>query len=81
MGESWYKVGNKTKVKLLKALVWPVTTYGRESWTLTKAEKTRMNAFEIKCLRFEDLLRISWTENRTIEWVLQSAGTKRHRPA
>jgi len=57
-------------------LVWPVATYGCESWTLRKANETRIKAFEMKCLRF--VLRISWTEKRTNEWVLQSAGTERH---
>ena len=64
-----------TKGKLLKAFVWPVATYGCESWTLRKANKTRINAFYMKCLRF--VLRISWTEKRTNEWALQSAGTER----
>jgi len=47
-----------------------------ESWILRKANETRINAFEMKCLRF--VLRISWTEERTNEWVLQSAGSERH---
>ena len=67
-----------TKVKLLKALVWPVATYGCVSWTLRKAEETKINTFEVKFLRFVGLLRISWTKKRTNEWVLQSAGTERH---
>ena len=40
-----------TKVRLLKALVWPVATYGCESWTLRKNEETRLDAFEMKGLR------------------------------
>jgi len=39
-----------TKVRLLKALVWPAATYGRESWTLKKAGGERIYAFEMKCL-------------------------------
>jgi len=51
-----------TQVKLLKALVWPVATYGYESWTLIKASETRTNAFTMKCLKF--VLWISWTEKK-----------------
>jgi len=43
----------------MKALVWPVTTYGYESWTLRKNEETRFDAFEMKGLR--KILRVSWT--------------------
>jgi len=68
----------KAKVKLLKTLVWSVATYGCESWTPRKANEIRINAFEMKCLRFVGLLRISWTEKRTNGWVLQSEGAERH---
>jgi len=40
-----------TKKRLMKALVWPVATYGCESWTLRKNEETRLDAFEMKGLR------------------------------
>jgi len=60
-----------TKWKLLKVLL--VGKYGCENSPLRKAEETRINVFEMKCLRF--VLWISWTEQRTNEWVLQSAGT------
>jgi len=40
-----------TKIRLVKALVWPVATYGCESWTLRKNEETRLHAFEMKGLR------------------------------
>jgi len=46
-----------TKIKLLKALVWPLATYGCESWTLRKNEETRLEAFEMKGLR--KILRVS----------------------
>ena len=48
-----------TKIRLMKALVWPVATYGCESWTLRKNEETRLDAFEMKGLR--RMLRVSWT--------------------
>ena len=59
----------------MKALVWPVATYGCESWTLRKNEETRLDAFEMKGLR--RMLRVSWTAKKTNEWVLNKAGVKR----
>ena len=59
----------------MKALVWPVATYGCESWTLRKNEKTRLDAFEMKGLR--KILRVSWTAKKTNEWVPNKAGVKR----
>ena len=64
-----------TKIRLMKALVWPVATYGCESWTLRKNEETRLDAFEMKGLR--RMLRVSWTAKKTNEWVLNKAGVKR----
>jgi len=49
----------------MKALVWPVATYGCVSWTLRKSEETRLNAFEMKELR--KILRVSWTAKKTNE--------------
>ena len=69
-----------TKIRLTKAPVWPVATYGCESWTLRKNEAARLEAFEIKRLR--KILRVSWTATKTNkwvlnEWVLNKAGVKR----
>ena len=64
-----------TKIRLMKALVWPVATYGCESWTLSKHEETRLDAFEMKGLR--KILRVSWTAKKTNEWVLNKAGVKK----
>jgi len=55
--------------------VWPVATYGCESWTLSKNEETRLEAFEMKGLR--NILRVSWTTKKTNEWVPNKAGVKR----
>jgi len=55
--------------------VWPVATYGCESWTVRKNEETRLDAFEMKELR--KILRVSWTAKKTNEWVLNRAGLKR----
>jgi len=49
--------------QLMKALVWPVATYGCESWTLRKNEETRLDAFEMKGLR--KIVRVSWTAKKT----------------
>ena len=64
----------------MKALVWPVATYGCESWTLRKNEETRLDAFEMKGLR--KILRVSWTAKN--KWVgseqsWSKEGTARHR--
>ena len=48
-----------TKVRLVKAMVFPVVMYGCESWTITKAEHWRIDAFELWCWR--RLLRVPWT--------------------
>ena len=55
--------------------MWPVATYGCESWTLRKNEETRLDAFEMKELR--KILRVSWTAKKTSKWVLNKSGVKR----
>ena len=52
-----------TKVGVVKAMIFPVVTYGWESWTLKKAEHQRIDAFELWCWR--RLLRVSWTAKRS----------------
>ena len=52
-----------TKVPLVKAMVFPVVTYGYESWTIKKTEHRRIDAFELWCWR--RLLRDPWTERRS----------------
>jgi len=70
-----YSIPISTKVRLMKALVWPIATYGCESWTLRKNEETRLEAFEIKGLR--KIPHGSWTVTKTNKWVLNKAGVKR----
>ena len=53
-----------TKVRLVKAMVFPVVMYGCESWTIKKAECRRIDAFELWCWR--RLLRVPWTVRRSI---------------
>ena len=52
-----------TKVRLVKAMVFPVVMYGCESWTIMKAEHQRIDAFELWCWR--RLLRVPWTARRS----------------
>ena len=59
----------------MKTLVWPVTMYGCESWTLRKNEETHLDAFEMKGLR--KILWVLWTAKKTNELVLNKAGVKR----
>ena len=58
-----------TKVHLVKALVFPVVTYGCESWTIKKAECRRIDAFELWCWR--RLLRVPWTIRRSNQSILK----------
>ena len=58
----------QTKVRLVKAMVFPVVMYGCESWTVKKAEHQRINAFEVWCWR--RLLRVPWTARRSNQSIL-----------
>ena len=58
-----------TKVCLVKAMVFPVVTYGCESWTVKKAERWRIDAFELWCWR--RLLRVPWTARRSNHSILK----------
>ena len=58
-----------TKIRLVKAMVFPVVMYGCESWTVKKAECWRINAFEVWCWR--RLLRVPWTARRSNQSILK----------
>ena len=58
-----------TKVRLVKAKVFPIVMYGCESWTLKKAEHQRIDAFELWCLK--RLLRVPWTAKRSNQSILK----------
>ena len=58
-----------TKVHLVKAMVLPVVMYEHESWTIKKAERRRINAFELWCWR--RLLRVPWTARRSNQSILK----------
>ena len=58
-----------TKVRLVKAMVFPVVMYGCESWTIKKAERRRIDAFVLWCWR--RLLRVPWTARRSNQSILK----------
>ena len=58
-----------TKVRLVKAIVFPVVIYGCESWTVKKAESQRIDAFGLWCWR--RLLRVPWTARRSKQSILK----------
>ena len=58
-----------TKVRLVKAMVFPIVMYGCESWTVKKAEHRRIDAFELWFWR--RLLRVPWTARRSDEFILK----------
>ena len=58
-----------TKVSLVKAMVFPVVMFGCESWTIKKAERRRIDAFKLWCLR--RLLRVPWTARKSNQSILK----------
>ena len=58
-----------TKIRLVKAMVFPVVMYGCESWTVKKAECRRIDAFQLWCCR--RLLRVPWTARRSNQSILK----------
>ena len=63
-----------TKVHLVKAMVFPVAMYGCESWSVKKAERQRIDAFELWCWR--RLLRVPWTARRSNQSILKEISPK-----
>ena len=63
-----------TKVRLAKALIFPVVMYGCESWTISKAEHGRIDAFELWCWR--RLLRVPWTARRSNQSILKEISSE-----
>ena len=58
-----------TKVRLVKAMFFPVVMYGCENWTIKKAECQRIDAFELWCWR--RVLRVPWTASRSNQFILK----------
>ena len=63
-----------TKVRLVKAMVFPIVMYGCESWTIKKAERWRTDAFKLWCWR--RLLRVPWTARRSNQSILEEISPK-----
>ena len=63
-----------TKIRLVKAMVFPEVMYGCESWTIKKAEHQRIDAFELWCWR--RLLRVPWTARRSNQSILKEIGSE-----
>ena len=63
-----------TKVRLVKAMVFPVVMHGCESWTVKKAEHQRIDVFELWCWR--RLLRVPWTARRSNQSILKAISTE-----
>ena len=64
-----WEMVRKTKVRLVKAMFFPLIVYGCESWTVKKAECRRIDAFELWCWR--RLLRVLWTARRSNQSILK----------
>ena len=58
-----------TKIRLVKAMIFPLVMYGCESWTIKKAECRRIDAFELWC--WKRLLRVPWTARRSNQSILK----------
>ena len=67
-------ISRNTKIKIMNTLVFPVATYGSETWALGAADRKKIDAFEMWCWR--RLLRISWTEHKTSEFVNNQIGRR-----
>ena len=65
----WKGTDITTKLRFLRACVFPIATYGCETWTIDRSSENIINAFECKCYR--RILRIPWTEKRTNMSILQ----------
>jgi len=65
-----------TKIRLVKAMVFPVVVYGCESWTIKKTECRRIDAFELWCWR--RLLRVPWTARRSNQSILKKISPEYH---
>ena len=63
-----------TKVHIVKAMVFPVVMYGYESWTVKKAERQRIDAFELWCWR--RLLRVPWTTRRSNQSIVKEISSE-----
>ena len=68
----WKGNDDKTKLKFLRSLIFPIATNGSETWSISKEAAKKIDAFEFKCYR--KILRIPWTAKRTNESILAHFG-------
>ena len=68
----WKGNDDKTKLKFLRSLIFPIATYGSETWSISKEAEKKINAFEFKCYR--KILRIPWTAKRTNASIVNHFG-------
>ena len=68
----WKGNDDETKLKFLRALIFPIATYGSETWSISKEAEKKINAFEFKSYR--RILRIPWTAKRTNASILEHFG-------
>ena len=68
----WKESDDKTKLKFLRSLIFPIATYGSETWSISKEAEKKINAFEFRCYR--KILRIPWTAKRTNVSILTHFG-------
>ena len=66
-----------SKVRLVKAMVFPVVTYGCESWTIKKADSQRIDAFELWCWRSGEVGEVGEVEKSIVVWTWESLGLQR----
>jgi len=71
MWKDW-ALSKELKARLMRLLVWPVATYGCETWTLKASDRKRISAFEMTSYR--RMLRISWKEHRTNQSIMEEIG-------
>ena len=74
MKNMWQSTSKILKLKILRTCIFPVATYGCESWTITQKTRTKIQSFETKCYR--KILRIPWTEKRKNTDVLKELNVK-----
>ena len=72
MKKLWKGNSEKTKLKFIRSLIFPIATYGSETWSIGKAAEKKINSFELRCYR--RVLRIPWTDKRTNKSVLEQIG-------
>ena len=72
MKKLWKGNDEKTKLKFVRSLIFPIATYGSETWSISKEAAKRINSFELRCYR--RVLRIPWTAKRTNSSILKQLG-------